>query len=69
MSNGQIKSLKLNRKQSFSCPSLLQELKEKAKTLNVSTHPIFQNFSSNKSQTKNDFFPEFILTAEIENGD
>jgi len=47
---------------------LLQELKEKAKTLNVSTHPIFQNFSSNKSQvTKNEVFPEFILTAEIEN--
>ena len=63
-------SLKLDHKQRFSCPSLLQELKEKAKTLNVSTHPIFQNFSSNKSQvTKNEVFPEFILTAEIENGD
>ena len=63
-------SLKLNQKQSFSHSSLLQELKEKAKTLNVSTHPIFQNFSSNKSQvTKNEAFPEFILTAEIENGD
>ena len=63
-------SLKLNQKQSVSYPSLLQELKEKAKTLNVSTHPIFQNFSSNKSQvTKNEVSPEFILTAEIENGD
>ena len=63
-------SLKLNQKQSVSYPSLLQELKEKAKTLNVSTHPIFQNFSSNKSQvTKNKVSPEFILTAEIENGD
>ena len=63
-------SLKLNKKQSFPYPSHLQELKEKAKKLNVSTHPIFQKFSSNKSQdTKNEVSPEFILTAEIENGD